>query len=186
MSATRIHARDTALAEATATVADVDSVPCPRVQAARTARTERAIRIATQIFRDACGEHPGGQAGVARALGVSTTRVGKWCSEEESLSVPLHHLMALAEVCPKVFKAFTTRVDQHAKAPPSNPLPATLDESVHRARCELADVDRLLTPGTRLTLEQLRVLEDEAEEAAAASAALLEHARSLIAGRIAH
>lgn len=186
MSATRIHARDTALAEAAATGAAGDSVTCPRVQAARADRTARALRTATQIFRDACAKHPGGQAGVARALGVSKSRVNKWCDESEDLSIPTHHLLALAETCPSVFEAFIIRLDQHAKAPPPQPLPATLDESVYRARCELADVDRLLTPGSTHSLDQLRVLEDEAEEAAAAAALVLEHTRSLIAGRIAH
>lgn len=179
---------DSATADAGGDASATNRVPvdCSRVQAERErarARRARGIAISSQIFREACAKHRGGQAGVARALGVSKSKVNKWCDEHDDSTIPTHYLYVLAETCPSVHAEWKSRHDQQTKRDAPAALPATLHETLHHVRSEVADADRLLAPGANIASLDLARIDREAQEAHEATAQLVAHVRALRAAK---
>lgn len=82
-------------------------------------------------------------------------------------------LLAPAEKAIAYFKGLVKRLE--GLGDDRLTLPASIDETLHRARCELADVDKALAPGRKHTVEQLRRAKREAHEAALAAALVEQH-----------
>lgn len=189
-SVTRLHATQDASSAPVPKGASHRCPTCERTCTPEPVKTARGVvnatrrhyaNVAAEELADAFGATKNSWQQWADRLDISR-QVARRFGETDSSRVTLGDvLMAPPPVALALLKSLQKRLTG-IEAPP--PLPPTLDETVYRARVELADVDRLLAPGQTHTLAQLTRLETEAEEAANAARLILDHTRALIAGRI--